>query len=95
MKHSKDEYGFFQEPVDVRLVPDYLDVVERPMDFGTIAKKVQAGSYASLEQFKVRAPKTHRSRKHIGVVSGKRGRCSMCQLPQTPNPHRTPRRPAF
>ena len=25
------------------------------MDFGTMAKKVQAGSYASLEQFKVRA----------------------------------------
>ena len=52
---SKDEYGFFLEPVDVRLVTDYLDVVKQPMDFGTMAKKLQAGEYTTYQQFRVSA----------------------------------------
>ena len=51
--HRRDEYGFFLEPVDVRVVPDYLDVVEHPMDLGTMAKKLHAGEYQTAEQFKV------------------------------------------
>ena len=42
---------------DIRLVmqlPDYLEVIEHPMDFGTVRKKLLNGAYASLEQFEVR-----------------------------------------
>jgi Bromodomain len=34
-------------------LPDYHDVIEHPMDFGTIRKKLDKGEYANLEQFEV------------------------------------------
>jgi hypothetical protein len=33
---SLDENGYFQEAVDVNLVRDYADVVNRPMDFASM-----------------------------------------------------------
>lgn len=47
----KDDYAFFLRPVDVSQVPGYKDVVQRPMDFGTMANKVHRGKYRSLEDF--------------------------------------------
>lgn len=49
----KDAYGFFLQPVDLSLVPGYLDIIKRPMDFGTISNKVDRGKYRSLEEFAV------------------------------------------
>ncbi|KAL0009737.1 hypothetical protein SO802_004845 [Lithocarpus litseifolius] len=34
-------------------LPDYHEVIEHPMDFGTVRKKVSGGAYATLEQFEV------------------------------------------
>lgn len=34
-------------------LPDYSDVIEHPMDFGTIRKKLARNAYRSLEQFEV------------------------------------------
>ncbi|KAL3597767.1 hypothetical protein D5086_009404 [Populus alba] len=48
---KKDTYGVFSEPVDLNELPDYLEVIEHPMDFGTVRKKLLNGAYASLEQF--------------------------------------------
>ncbi|PCH34908.1 hypothetical protein WOLCODRAFT_133656 [Wolfiporia cocos MD-104 SS10] len=48
---KKDDYAFFLQPVDVSQVPGYLDVVKRPMDFGTMTTKVGRGRYRSLEEF--------------------------------------------
>ncbi|TFK72282.1 hypothetical protein BDN72DRAFT_816254 [Pluteus cervinus] len=48
---KKDAYGFFLQPVDLSLVPTYMDVVKRPMDFGTMTTKVDRGKYRSLEEF--------------------------------------------
>ncbi|XP_038997091.1 uncharacterized protein LOC120121867 isoform X2 [Hibiscus syriacus] len=48
---KKDTYGVFSEPVDPEELPDYHDVIEHPMDFGTIRKKLSNGVYATLEQF--------------------------------------------
>ncbi|KAG6530662.1 hypothetical protein ZIOFF_012905 [Zingiber officinale] len=48
---KKDTYGVFAEPVDIEELPDYFDVIERPMDFGTVQKKLARNSYRSLEQF--------------------------------------------
>ncbi|KAJ8765151.1 hypothetical protein K2173_010642 [Erythroxylum novogranatense] len=48
---KKDTYGVFSEPVDPEELPDYHEVIENPMDFGTVRKKLSGGVYASLEQF--------------------------------------------
>ncbi|PRQ25185.1 putative chromatin remodeler Bromodomain family [Rosa chinensis] len=48
---KKDAYGVFSEPVDPEELPDYHEVIENPMDFGTVKKKLTSGAYASLEQF--------------------------------------------
>lgn len=34
-------------------LPDYHDVIEHPMDFATVRKKLANGSYPTLEQFEV------------------------------------------
>lgn len=49
----KDDYAFFLKPVDLSQVPGYLDVVQHPMDFGTMTSKVERGKYRSLEEFAV------------------------------------------
>ncbi|XP_028211839.1 uncharacterized protein LOC114394457 isoform X2 [Glycine soja] len=48
---KKDTYGVFADPVDLEELPDYLDVIEHPMDFATVRKKLGNGSYTTLEQF--------------------------------------------
>ncbi|KAL2925206.1 Bromodomain and PHD finger-containing protein 3 [Bienertia sinuspersici] len=52
---KKDTYGVFAEPVDSEELPDYHEVIEHPMDFGTVRKKLADGAYASLEQFEARS----------------------------------------
>lgn len=44
--------------VDLQLVvfvqlPDYHDIIDHPMDFGTVREKLSSGKYSSLEQFEV------------------------------------------
>ena len=41
----------FNKPVDLKLYKDYLKFVERPMDFGTIKKKLEGGQYRTLDMF--------------------------------------------
>lgn len=48
---KKDTYGVFAQPVDPEELPDYHDVIEHPMDFGTVRKKLASGRYRSFEQF--------------------------------------------
>lgn len=48
---KKDDYAFFLQPVDPKRVPGYSDVVQQPMDFGTMTTKVSRGKYRSLEDF--------------------------------------------
>ncbi|XP_013888233.1 PH-interacting protein [Austrofundulus limnaeus] len=37
----------FREPVDLQEYPDYLQIVDSPMDFGTVQKKLTEGKYQS------------------------------------------------
>ncbi|KAL0366493.1 UNVERIFIED_CONTAM: Bromodomain and PHD finger-containing protein 3 [Sesamum radiatum] len=46
---KKDTYGVFSEPVDPNELPDYFDIIEQPMDFGTVRKKLDDGAYKTLE----------------------------------------------
>ncbi|GAB2277773.1 hypothetical protein Dimus_012477 [Dionaea muscipula] len=48
---KKDTYGVYTEPVDPEELPDYHDVIDHPMDFSTIRKKLANGSYSTLEEF--------------------------------------------
>ncbi|KAF5462236.1 hypothetical protein F2P56_018260 [Juglans regia] len=52
---KKDTHGVFSEPVDPEQLPDYHDIIENPMDFETVRKKVDGGAYANLEQFEARS----------------------------------------
>ncbi|KAL8091954.1 hypothetical protein AgCh_034289 [Apium graveolens] len=46
----KDIYGVFSEHVDPNELPDYHEIIENPMDFGTLWRKLDAGLYPNLEQ---------------------------------------------
>ncbi|GAA0163016.1 chromatin/chromatin-binding, or -regulatory protein [Lithospermum erythrorhizon] len=48
---KKDIYGVYAEPVDPEELPDYHELIEKPIDFSTIRSKLSNGSYATLEQF--------------------------------------------
>ncbi|KAI3948852.1 hypothetical protein MKX01_022266 [Papaver californicum] len=47
---KKDTYGVYAEPVDTEELPDYHEIIENPMDFGTIRKNLEKGTYTKLEQ---------------------------------------------
>ena len=48
---EKDTNEIFAEPVDVSEVPDYLDFIKIPMDFSTMAQKLEALQYSSVDMF--------------------------------------------
>ncbi|CAL1383670.1 unnamed protein product [Linum trigynum] len=48
---KKDTYGVFSDPVDTEELPDYLDIIDHPMDFSTVRTKLDGGEYSNLEQF--------------------------------------------
>ncbi|CAB3991577.1 tyrosine- kinase BAZ1B-like, partial [Paramuricea clavata] len=48
LMHHEDSWPF-TEPVDTSEVPDYLEVVACPMDFGTMKRKLNAFEYNSYE----------------------------------------------
>ncbi|GMI86170.1 hypothetical protein HRI_002286300 [Hibiscus trionum] len=47
----RDTYKIFAEPVNPEKVEYYYDVIKEPMDFGTVAKKLNEGCYQTLEEF--------------------------------------------
>jgi hypothetical protein len=51
MKHQKA--WIFNEPVqpEKQGLPDYFDVIQNPMDFGTIEKKLKHHEYLSMQHF--------------------------------------------
>ncbi|KAL7250309.1 hypothetical protein ACSBR1_012337 [Camellia fascicularis] len=48
---KKDTYGVFSEPVDPNELPDYHEIIERPMDSRTVRKKLEEGRYSNLDEF--------------------------------------------
>eukprot|EP01117_Protostelium_nocturnum_P016950 TRINITY_DN6802_c0_g1_i1.p1 TRINITY_DN6802_c0_g1~~TRINITY_DN6802_c0_g1_i1.p1 ORF type:complete len:787 (+),score=170.39 TRINITY_DN6802_c0_g1_i1:176-2536(+) len=49
MKHE-DSYPFLR-PVDLNMVPDYLQIIKNPMDFTTIQRKLVDGAYGHQNEF--------------------------------------------
>ncbi|XP_048113930.1 bromodomain-containing protein 1-like isoform X4 [Alosa alosa] len=48
---DKDQTKIFAQPVSVKEVPDYLDVIKHPMDFSTMRKRIDAHGYRNLDEF--------------------------------------------
>ncbi|CAK9151890.1 unnamed protein product [Ilex paraguariensis] len=46
---KKDAYRVFSEPADPNELPDYHEIIEHPMDFGTVRNKLGEGLYSNLE----------------------------------------------
>lgn len=51
---SQSNCWLFTNPVDPVecKIPDYFEVITKPMDLGTVLKKVESGEYPSIEEFK-------------------------------------------
>ena len=52
--NRRDRYRFFIDPVDAKLVPDYLDIIVKPMDLSTMKKKLDKNKYRCVDAFRVR-----------------------------------------
>eukprot|EP00111_Clytia_hemisphaerica_P009366 TCONS_00027490-protein len=48
---KRDEAEYFLDPVDPKEVPDYLQFVDNPMDFGTIKRKLNTAKYLEVQDF--------------------------------------------
>uniref|UniRef100_M4D6Y3 Bromo domain-containing protein n=1 Tax=Brassica campestris TaxID=3711 RepID=M4D6Y3_BRACM len=49
---KKDMYGVYSDPVDPEELPDYHDIIENPMDFSTLQKKLDSDSYRKHRLYK-------------------------------------------
>ena len=50
---SKDTNGFFAFPVTDSIAPGYSSIIINPMDFSTMADKIEAQEYKNVMEFKV------------------------------------------
>ena len=50
LNRSEDSIPF-RQPVNLLNVPDYLQVIDQPMDLQTVGEKLQAGHYATPSEF--------------------------------------------
>ncbi|KAK6628515.1 hypothetical protein RUM43_002330 [Polyplax serrata] len=50
---AKDTNAIFMEPVDLKEVPDYTDVVKHPMDLSTIKYKIDNFQYSSVDDLEM------------------------------------------
>lgn len=48
---QQDTQEIFALPVDLQEVPDYLNYIEKPMDFSTMEQKLKAQEYRTLDDF--------------------------------------------
>ena len=42
---------WFEMPVSIDLVPDYLEVINNPMDYSTVRNQLKSGHYNSMDKF--------------------------------------------
>lgn len=49
----KDPQGIFAEPVTDDIAPGYSALITNPMDFSTMAKKMDNLQYQSVDEYKV------------------------------------------
>ena len=45
--------GFFAYPVTDNIAPSYSKIIQNPMDFSTMAEKIEDNEYSSLNEYRV------------------------------------------
>lgn len=50
---SSDRHGYFKNPVSKAEVPDYFEVIKKPMSWSTIEAKLDANEYWNIKDFQV------------------------------------------
>ena len=53
MLSRKDSNGFFVYPVTDSIAPGYSDIIEQPMDFSTMKKKIDNNAYSCIADYRV------------------------------------------
>ena len=46
---AEEDAWVFEEPVTESIAPGYFDVVDKPMDYSTIEKKIEINNYKNKE----------------------------------------------
>ena len=67
----------FEEPVTEDIAPGYSEIIDKPMDYLTIEKKIEKCEYSTKEQVYLRGKRRggkERGRKGIGGGGGNRNR---------------------
>ena len=50
LNHSEDSVPF-REPIDTLYAPEYLEVIDHPMDLQTVLEELQSGNYGTPSEF--------------------------------------------
>lgn len=48
-KYDEDKGGIFSTPVPRDEIPEYYDIIDKPMDYGTMKEKLERGEYRSAQ----------------------------------------------
>ena len=51
LMYRRSSAFWFIKPVPIELVPDYLEVIDKPMDYSTVRKGLQSGKYKTIDTF--------------------------------------------
>lgn len=46
----EEDAWVFEEPVTESIAPGYFEVVDKPMDYATVEKKIESNSYKSKDE---------------------------------------------
>ena len=47
---KQEDSWIFEEPVTEDIAPGYFEIVDKPMDFLTVEKKIESGGYTTRDQ---------------------------------------------
>jgi len=50
---KNDALEMFANPVDIKLVPDYLEMIKKPMDFTTMREKLENSEYETVDDLEI------------------------------------------
>ena len=51
---AEEDAWVFEEPVTESIAPGYFDVVDKPMDYSTVEKKIENNSYKMKDEVRER-----------------------------------------
>lgn len=79
--NRKDPQEFFAWPVNDVIAPSYSTIIQCPMDFSTMRKKIDDGDYPSVTEFRVSVAFSVRFALMVSLLTASRNRsyCRTCR----------------